>query len=157
MGSIVVKKSICVDLDGVLARYDGWKGIEHIGDPIPGAREFMKSLASSFRVVVYSTRCKVFSEGVPGPDGTPEPCRDDVSRLVAIVKTWLDKHGFAYNEVYADQGKPFAIAYVDDRAAVCEPQKSEVAFEMALGRVWDLAGEFKPTDVSGLLAEHETR
>jgi len=24
-----------VDLDGTLAYYDGWKGIEHIGDPIP--------------------------------------------------------------------------------------------------------------------------
>ena len=27
--------TIAVDLDGTLARYDGWKGIDHIGDPIP--------------------------------------------------------------------------------------------------------------------------
>lgn len=26
---------IGVDLDGTLAHYDGWKGIEHIGDPVP--------------------------------------------------------------------------------------------------------------------------
>jgi hypothetical protein len=26
---------IGVDLDGTLAHYDGWKGIEHIGAPIP--------------------------------------------------------------------------------------------------------------------------
>lgn len=26
---------IGVDLDGTLATYDGWKGVEHIGDPIP--------------------------------------------------------------------------------------------------------------------------
>lgn len=28
-----MKKNVCVDLDGVLAQYDRWKGIEHIGDP----------------------------------------------------------------------------------------------------------------------------
>ena len=26
---------IGVDLDGTLAHYDGWKGIEHVGPPIP--------------------------------------------------------------------------------------------------------------------------
>ena len=26
---------IAVDLDGTLARYDGFKGLDHIGDPIP--------------------------------------------------------------------------------------------------------------------------
>ena len=26
---------IGVDLDGTLAHYNGWKGIEHVGDPVP--------------------------------------------------------------------------------------------------------------------------
>ena len=26
---------IGVDLDGTLAHYDGWKGVDHIGDPVP--------------------------------------------------------------------------------------------------------------------------
>jgi hypothetical protein len=26
---------IGVDLDGTLARYDGWRGVDHIGEPIP--------------------------------------------------------------------------------------------------------------------------
>lgn len=26
---------IAVDLDGTLAHYDGWKGIDHIGEPVP--------------------------------------------------------------------------------------------------------------------------
>lgn len=30
-----MSKWIGVDLDGTLAYYDGWKGIEHIGAPIP--------------------------------------------------------------------------------------------------------------------------
>lgn len=28
------KGHILVDLDGTLAQYDGWKGVEHIGEPI---------------------------------------------------------------------------------------------------------------------------
>lgn len=26
---------IGVDLDGTLAHYDGWKGVEHVGHPVP--------------------------------------------------------------------------------------------------------------------------
>ena len=29
------KAWIGTDLDGTLAKYDGWKGWQHIGDPIP--------------------------------------------------------------------------------------------------------------------------
>jgi len=51
-----MKKSVCVDLDGVLAQYDGWKGVEHIGDPIPGAVQFTKKLQEVARVVIFTTR-----------------------------------------------------------------------------------------------------
>ncbi len=37
-------KSVAIDLDGVLATYDGWKGADHIGKPIDGARAFLKEL-----------------------------------------------------------------------------------------------------------------
>ena len=30
---------IAIDLDGTLAEYDGWKGIDNIGKPIKGAVE----------------------------------------------------------------------------------------------------------------------
>src|SRR6185369_12895891 len=33
-----------VDLDGVLAKYDTWKGLFTIGEPFPGARKFMHDL-----------------------------------------------------------------------------------------------------------------
>ena len=29
------KRVIAVDLDGTLAHYDGWKGVDHIGEIIP--------------------------------------------------------------------------------------------------------------------------
>ncbi len=118
-----MKKTVCIDLDGVLADYSkGWQGIDHIGDPITGAVEFTKSLAEFALVVVFTTRCKAYPTGTPGPSGAPEPCRDNPEALAARVKEWLHRHGFAYDEVYTGQGKPFAAAYVDDRAVVCRPQ-----------------------------------
>lgn len=122
-----MKKTVLVDLDGVLADYSkGWQGIDHIGDPIPGAVEFTRQLAEFARVVIYTTRCKAYPADKPGPDGAPEPCRDGVSALVARVVAWLDHHGFTWHEVYAGQGKPFAAAIVDDRAVVCRPQSPHV-------------------------------
>ena len=34
---------IGIDLDGTLAEYDGWKGVEHIGKPIPSMVERVKA------------------------------------------------------------------------------------------------------------------
>jgi len=35
------RRTAVVDLDGTLAMYDGWRGSDHIGDPVPFAREAM--------------------------------------------------------------------------------------------------------------------
>lgn len=37
---------IGVDLDGTLAHYDGWKGADHIGEPIPAMVERVKQWLS---------------------------------------------------------------------------------------------------------------
>lgn len=48
---------IGVDLDGTLARYDGWKGIDHIGDPIPAMVERVKRwLADGRDVRIFTAR-----------------------------------------------------------------------------------------------------
>lgn len=121
------RPSVCVDLDGVLASYDGWKGLEHFGDPIEGAVEFTKELSRSHRVVIFTARCHVDDGG-------------DVDHARKLVTGWLDRHGFAYDEIYTGQGKPFANAYIDDRAVSCRPQDDgEGAFSEALDRVGRLA------------------
>ena len=112
-------KSVCVDLDGVLARYDGWKGLEHFGEPIPGALEFCRDLARDYRVIVFSSR-------------THDEEGRDLDEAVRLVGAWLDKHGFVYDEIYTGAGKPFASAYVDDRGISCRPQDDgPKAFELA--------------------------
>ena len=100
-----MKKTVCVDLDGVLAFYNGWKGVDHIGDPRPGAVEFTRALSLIADVVIFTTRC---NEEMNRPE--------KAHLLVNRVKAWLDLHGFQYADVYAGQGKPIAAAYIDDRA-----------------------------------------
>lgn len=53
---------IGVDLDGTLAHYDGWKGADHIGDPIPTMVERVKGwLREGWRVKIMTAR--VWSDG----------------------------------------------------------------------------------------------
>lgn len=103
--------TIAVDLDGVLARYEGWQGVETIGDPIPEAREFLHNLRRRGRVVIYTVRTTNRGDTELTPD-----------ELVAIIEDWLNEHDMPYDEVWTGPGKPIAVAYVDDRAVLCDPQ-----------------------------------
>jgi cysteine desulfurase / selenocysteine lyase len=48
---------VCVDLNGVLDAYEGWRGPDHWDPPRPGAREFLRQLrAAGCRVTVFTTR-----------------------------------------------------------------------------------------------------
>ncbi len=84
---------VCVDLDGVLNQYDGWKGAEFFHPPRPGAREFLERLnALGFRVVVFTVRW--------GPH----------------VREWLDRHALSELVDEVTDKKPPAHVYIDDRA-----------------------------------------
>lgn len=125
-------QSVCVDLDGVLSHYDGWQGVEHFGDPISGAVDFTKSLSQIFRVVIFTARL--------------HGSRDQ-EVVLPLVQGWLDRHGFAYDEIYTGSGKPFATAYIDDRGLSCRPQdEGVVAFERALANAKLLEAKKKPVE-----------
>lgn len=128
-----MRKTVCVDVDAVLADYSqGWRGIDHIGEPIPGAVEFTRQLAEFADVVIYTTRCceEIDRGGLKAP------------MLVKVVKDWLDKHGFAYHHIWSGQGKPIFAALIDDRAVPCTPQEDgpETAYGRALGWAKRLCG-----------------
>lgn len=81
---------ICVDFDGVLARYHhGMEGGE-TGTPLPGALQALEQLQTRFRVVVFTAR-------------SPKQ-----------VRVWLKRWGFPDIPVL-DRKIP-AFAYIDDRA-----------------------------------------
>lgn len=117
------KKRVCVDLDGTLLSYDGWKGVEHFGAPLPGAVEFTRELSRFADVIIFTCRCS-------------EDCQSESAEfLTRRVREFLDREGFAYSEIYTGRGKPFAHAYIDDRSIVCDPQSwvgPEVSFRSAL-------------------------
>ncbi len=66
---------IGVDLDGTLAHYDGWKGPEHIGEPIPKMMERVKAwIAEGREVKIFTARACVHEQLPP-------------------INDWLIKHG----------------------------------------------------------------
>ncbi len=120
------KPRVCVDLDGVLARYDTWKGVDHIGDPVPGALEFAKKLAKVADITVFTSRCA---------QDILEGSRISPGQLRIKVIDWLERHKIPFTDVYIGQGKPRAAAFVDDRAVHCDPQNNEEAFKASLAAV----------------------
>jgi hypothetical protein len=126
-----MRPTVCVDLDGVLASYSGWKGVQHIGEPLPGAVEFTRRLVEFARVVIYTTRC---TEDMEGRDGLK------AAELRQLVQDWLNRNNFAYDEVWTGQGKPIYSCVVDDRAVCCRPMESEQAFEKAVDKARWLCG-----------------
>ena len=102
---------VAVDLDGCLADYDGWKGIEHIGNVKLGARRFLKKLQDDgYNVVIFSTRtCTVVNEEGRTSEQSAE-----------IIRRWMKANDLPECDIWTGDGKPIAVAYVDDRAVYCD-------------------------------------
>lgn len=100
---------VCVDLDGTLAEYDGWQGVDHFGPPRDSAAGFMQQLIDAgYHVVVYTTRT---NENMPG-----RPPGADKWTLIQLVEEWLERNNIPFHEVWSEDGKPPAAAFVDDKA-----------------------------------------
>lgn len=67
---------IGVDLDGTLAHYDGWRGIKHIGAPVPAMLERVKAWRAKDREV------RIFTARAFADDG----------QAAAYIKAWCLEH-----------------------------------------------------------------
>lgn len=75
---------IGVDLDGTLAQYDGWKGAENIGEPIPLMVARVKEwLVKGHEVRIFTARVS--------HDGTDERLADATCAHLAII-AWCNTH-----------------------------------------------------------------
>jgi selenocysteine lyase/cysteine desulfurase len=84
---------ICVDLNGVLDAYQGWRGVDHWDAPAPGARAFLEALRlRRFRIVLFTTR------------------------HYRGAWDWLVQHGLDPLIDDVTDRKPAADVFVDDRA-----------------------------------------
>lgn len=69
-----------VDLDGTLAHYEGWRGIEHIGAPIaPMVARVREWLAAGRDVRIFTAR-------VAEPDATER------AKVVGFIDAWCLEH-----------------------------------------------------------------
>jgi len=100
---------IGVDLDGTLARYDGWKGIEHIGEPVPLMLQRVKEWLAEGKTV------KIFTARVA--NGTP---------AVQRVCHWCEQH-FGQRLEVTNVKDMKMIELWDDRAVQVIPNTGERA------------------------------
>ena len=88
---------ICVDLDGTLALYDGWKGPEHIGEPVPlMAQRVREWLEAGIEVRIFTARACV-------PDHIPP------------IEAWCETH-FGVRLQVTNQKEYSTVEFWDDRA-----------------------------------------
>ena len=78
------KAWIGCDLDGTLAKYDGWKGWDHIGDPIPNMVVRIKNyMARGLTVKIWTARASKVSLA-----------RNNLefSQMEKVIQDWTEKH-----------------------------------------------------------------
>ena len=110
------KGTVCIDLDGTLAKYEGWQGKYHIGEPISGAKEFVEKVAKLAKIIIYTCRLNYEFN-----DLDTNAKREEIK---GYIETWLKKHEIPFDEIFCGQGKPVAEAYIDDRGVRCDPQNA---------------------------------
>ena len=86
-----VKPNICVDFDGVLNNYKGYRGSDELYEPRIGAREFLEKLSEKYTVIILSAR-------------TP-----------AKIYDWLIEYDLISYVASVTRTKEGAVAYIDDR------------------------------------------
>lgn len=107
---------IGVDLDGTLAHYDGWRGVEHIGEPIPAMLERVKKwLAEGKDVRIFTAR--VCSGDASLADAKT---RDDYWDTKWAIESWCKHH--VGRVLPITHKKDYAMIELwDDRAVQVEP------------------------------------
>jgi hypothetical protein len=116
---------IAVDLDGTLAEYDGvWRGVEHIGKPVPRIVEKVKAaLAKGYKVSIFTARVAGLLDGEFGDSGEAK----------AYVEEWCLKHLGVQLEVTAIKHGSFS-EFWDDRAVRV---KHNEGINVYGGPLWD--------------------
>jgi hypothetical protein len=75
---------IGVDLDGTLAVYDVWRGVDHIGEPVPLMLQRVKDWLSEGKEV------RILTARVAGERGNDE--RMPVYQTRKLIEDWCERH-----------------------------------------------------------------
>lgn len=119
----MTKKTICIDIDGTLIRYEDWQGENHFGQLLPGASDAMKKLhEEGWFIIIYSTRANK-----------------------GILEKFLHKNDLEFDSINenpfqpdnAKGGKPLADVYVDDRALCFKGNWEQTLREIFSFKPWE--------------------
>lgn len=106
---------IAVDLDGTLAHYDGWKGVDHIGDPVP-------LMATRVRLWLQEGKdVRIFTARVSGRD----------IRALGPIQHWCQKHFGTVLSVTCEKDMAM-IELWDDRCVQVVPNTGQRADGLSL-------------------------
>lgn len=108
------KEWVGFDLDGTLAKYDGWKGVEHIGEPVPA----MVVLAYIIHRLTDKD-VKIFTARVAPREG------DDGSKARKYIEKWCKKNLGFVPEITCVKDASM-ICCIDDRACAVDQNTGRV-------------------------------
>lgn len=104
---------IGVDLDGTLAQYDGWRGFDKIGKPVPVMLARVKHwLKNGYSVKILTARAAFPEQGIPpvkkwlAENGLPD-LEVTNKKDFSMIELWDDRAV----QVVANTGKPFLSQY----------------------------------------------
>lgn len=95
-------KTICIDFDGVISNYKGYKGWGIFEEPVSGASEKINQLKEDgWKIIIFTTRSET-----------------------KLIADYCKAHNILFDEInrnsdnhpYTNMGKPHADVYLDDRA-----------------------------------------
>lgn len=111
------KAWIGVDFDGTLAHYDGWKGEDHLGEPVPAMLERVKDWLARGKIIKIVT-ARVSATGRKNDVGGVDS-EEFADKQRRIIGDWCEKHLGQRLEVTAS--KDFLMLELwDDRAITVE-------------------------------------
>ena len=116
------QRTACIDFDGVINNYTGYKGIGVFEEPVPGAIENINKLKEAgWKIIIHTTRGETH-----------------------LIKDYCEKYNIPVDEYntnsnnypHQNQGKPYADIYIDDRAVNFNGNWSET-FDKAINfKTW---------------------
>lgn len=135
------------DLDGTLAKYDGWKGIDHIGEPVKPMIELIKRMHDEGKIVKIMTARvapKVRPEIKPNPylenhwviespDDMPWAVHAEAWTPREFIQDWCYKSlGFVPDIVY--QKDHLMLELYDDRVKQVVPNEGLLVEDIAASK-----------------------
>ncbi len=131
---------IGVDLDGTLAHYDGWRGADHIGSPVPAMVERVKAwLAAGRQVKIFTARMHGHTIFTDARTPIEEWCREHIGQVLEITNV----KDFHMAELWDDR----ACQVIYNTGEAVEAREVSPAFPSSIwthnksGRLYVVVGE----------------